>query len=685
MSDSRPDPETLLHRAKLEEGRGDRGKLKIFLGAAPGVGKTYAMLEEARKLSSQHVDVAVGYIEPHVRPETAALILGLELLPPRIVEYRNMKLRELDVDAALRRRPTLLLVDELAHSNAPGSRHLKRWQDVEELLEAGIGVYTTLNVQHVESLKDIVARITGVTVRESVPDAFLDGADEIELVDIAPDELLERLRAGKVYVPQEAERAISNFFCKENLIALRELALRGAAERVNAELEDYRKAHDERPVWSTSERLLVCVGPSPFSSKLVRATRRMAASLKAPWLAAHVERPGSGPLTDAAKNQLSQNLRLAEELGAEVVRIGGENVAAAVVEYARQRNVTKIVVGKPLQPRWKEAIFGSFVYELTRRCGEIDVYVISGDSERPTPPAVRSRSRRWSYASLAWAISIVAVTTGVSFALFPFFAPPNLVLVYLLGVVAVAAIRGEHTAALLTSVLSVLAFNFFFVEPRYSFSVTDVQYIFTFFAMFGAGLLISGLTVRLRLQAEWARRREGVSSALYALSRGLAAAQGLESIVEEAARHLSRVFDARVGVLLRDDAGRIVSQDLGPLGFSPDEREVAVGAWVAEHMQPAGRGTSTLPSATALWHPLRASGGSVGALGIVPAGSAAQLDPERVHLLETFANQVALAIERARLAARARASEMEVETERLRNALLSAVSHDLRTPLASIL
>src|SRR5688572_25557423 len=423
MAEKRPDPDALLERVKLEEGREARGNLKIFLGASPGVGKTYAMLEEARRLSARGTDVALGYIEPHVRPETAALILGLDIVPPRIVEYRGLQLRELDLDACLHRKPQVLLVDELAHSNPPGSRHPKRWQDLEELLAGGIDVYTTLNVQHIESLNDVVASITGVTVRETVPDAFLDGADQIELVDIAPDDLIERFRAGNIYVPDQAERAMENFFRKENLIALRELSLRRAAERVGVELEGYRKSRGERPVWSIGDRLLVCVGPSPFSSRLVRATRRMAASLRAPWIAVYVETPRAGRLSQAAREQLTENLRLAEQLGAEVVTLGGENIVPELIEFARKRNVTKIVVGKPLQPRWKELLQGSLVYELTRRCGEIDVYVISGDAERSPRPGARARKATWSPTSHAWAVAAVGIATGLGFLMYPSFAP----------------------------------------------------------------------------------------------------------------------------------------------------------------------------------------------------------------------------------------------------------------------
>lgn len=684
MRAERPDPDRLLKKVQLEEpSRGGRGKLKVFLGAAPGVGKTYSMLEEARRLASKGIEVVVGYVEPHARPETTALLSGLETLPPREIVQGTIRLRELDLEGALARRPAVLLVDELAHTNPPGSRHPKRWQDVEELLGAGINVLTTLNIQHVESLRDLVARITGVSVRETVPDSILDQADEIRLVDLSPDELLERLRAGKVYVPREAERALESFFCKENLVALRELALRGAAERVGAQLEGYRQTHPEQPIWSTSDRLLVCVGPSPFASQLIRATRRMAQALKAPWLAVHVERSTAAPLSSTAREQLSRNLQLAGELGAETLSITGENVATAVVDLARKRNVTRIVVGKPREPRWREALFGSFVYDLTRACGEIDVYVISGDVApgASAPPAPRPRAPRLRPVILALLATVAA--TAVCFPLSRHFAESNLVMVYLLGVCLVAA-RGDQRASALASVFGVLTFDFFFVPPHGSFAVADVQYLVTFAVMLTTGLLVSGLTGRLRLQAEAARQREAATSALYQLSRTLGAATAPAEIAREASRHLEEVLSSRVAIVLSSGPGKLEAADAGSRGFAVGERELGVAAWVVSHGKPAGLGTTTLPSMDSLWVPLRSSGGTLGALGLRPRAGEATLDPRLGSLLETFSGQVALALERTRLAEHVRATEMKVATEQLRNALLSSVSHDLRTPLASI-
>ena len=426
MPDQRPDPDALLARVQAEEAKQARGKLKIFFGAAPGVGKTYSMLEAGRKVAKEGVDVVVGHIEPHCRPETQALVLGLDMLPHLEIPYRGTKLLEFNLDAALAQHPQLLLVDELAHTNAPGLTHTKRWQDVMSLLEAGIDVYTTLNVQHLESLNDVIAQITGVVVRETVPDSIFEQADEVELVDLPPDDLLERLREGKVYIPREAERAMANFFTKGNLIALRELALRRTAERVGAQMDVYREEHAVRGTWPARERLLVCVGPSPFAARLVRATRRMAASLKSPWVAVHVETPAAAEMSETDRQQLLQTMRLAEQLGGETATLSGSSVADELIHYARSRNVTRIVAGKPKQPRWKELLRGSLVYELTRKCGDIDVYVISGDPQPAPRPARFSPARRpRRVLDYFWALAVVLVCTVLSALASPTSRPPT--------------------------------------------------------------------------------------------------------------------------------------------------------------------------------------------------------------------------------------------------------------------
>ena len=483
MSDQRPDPDALLARVQAEEAKQARGKLKIFFGAAPGVGKTYSMLEAARKAGKEGMDVVIGYIEPHCRPETQALVLGLDILPRLEIPYRGTTLFEFNLDAALALHPQLLIVDELAHTNAPGVTHTKRWQDVMSLLDAGINVYTTLNVQHLESLNDVIAQITGVAVRETVPDSIFEQADEVELVDLPPDDLLDRLREGKVYIDREAERAMAHFFTKGNLIALRELALRRTAERVGEQMDVYRDEHAVRGTWAARERLLVCVGPSPFASRLVRATRRMAASLKSPWLAVHVETPGDADLSDAEREQLTQTLRLVEQLGGETATLSGQSVADELIQYARSRNVTRIVVGKPKQPRWRELFHGSLVYELARKCGDIDVYVISGDP-KPAAPAGRRTgcpAGGWNTSGRCWSCW-PARRVNAFLSLYERRMPSNLVMVYLLGVVAVA-LWLSRGPAILAAVSSVAVFDFCFVPPRWTFAVADTQYLLTFAVM----------------------------------------------------------------------------------------------------------------------------------------------------------------------------------------------------------
>ena len=693
MHDNRPDPDILLARVQEEETHQARGKLKIFFGATAGVGKTYAMLEAAHTRSKEGVDVVVGWVDTHGRAETEALLAGLEVLPRRSVAYRGTTLGAFDLDAALARRPALILVDELAHTNAPGARHPKRWQDVEELLDAGIDVYTTVNVQHLESLNDVVAQITGVLVRETVPDSILDQADEVELIDLPPDELLQRLREGKVYVSEQAKRALDHFFSKGNLIALRELALRRTADRVDAQMQVYRSTHAITETWPTTERILVCVSPSPLSARLVRATRRMAARLRAEWLAVYVETPAYLQLPEADRDRVVHTLRLAEQLGAETVTLSGENVSEELLNYARTRNVSKIVVGKPRRPRWKEIVLGSVVDELARNTDDIDVYVISGEHDDSRPPSLRLPERPSNGSAYGWALAVVMVCTALDWLLFPAFEKANLVMVYLLGV-TVVAMRGERLAALLASVLSVAAFDFFFVFPRFSFAITDLEYLVTFAVMLLVALVISTLTVRLRQQAEAARHRERRTAALYALSRELASTRDIDGLLQAAARHLHEVFGSQVSLLLPDATGHLRQWDAGAEGqshglgsqvlFALDTKEHAVAQWVYEHRQMAGLGTATLPSAEALYIPLLGTRGAVGVLGVRPASPRRLLAPEQIHLLETFASQTALGIERATLAGEAQQAQVQVATERLRNSLLSTVSHDLRTPLTAI-
>ncbi|HEY6099360.1 MAG TPA: DUF4118 domain-containing protein, partial [Anaeromyxobacter sp.] len=497
----RPDPDALLARLAAEARRAERTRFKIFFGFAPGVGKTYRMLQVARDLVAEGVDVVVGAIETHGRYDTAGLMLGLEVLPRRSLPYRGRVLEEFDLDAALARKPRILLLDELAHSNAAGSRHAKRWQDVVELLDAGIEVYTTLNVQHVESLNDVVAQITSVVVRETVPDSILERADEVEIVDIAPEELLQRLREGKVYLPDQAERAREHFFQRGNLLALRELALRRMAERVDADVLAYRAEHGVDVPWHTAERVLVCVGPAPDSARLVRAARRIAAGLRAPWVAASVESTGRPPPGQDDRERIESHLRLADALGAEVVRLTGATIADAVLEFARRRDVTRIVLGKPRHPRWWDRLRGSLVDEIIRGSGDIEVNVIAGDVEgererRRAPPRRPVRASQY-----LRAVAIVALTTAVAFAARRLAGVPDVEMLYLLGVMITALTSGRR-ASLLAAALAVVSYDYFFVPPAFTLDVSDARYLLTFAMMFGVSVVIGTLTLRLREQRQ---------------------------------------------------------------------------------------------------------------------------------------------------------------------------------------
>jgi len=683
MKDERPDPERLLSRLKQEEARQGRGRLKVFLGAVAGVGKTYAMLELARLRRRQGIDVAVGWVETHGRSETGALLEGLEVLPARIHPHRGVELREFDLDAALARRPQLLLVDELAHTNAPGARHAKRWQDVEELLAAGIDIVTTVNVQHIESLNDVIAQTTGVVVRETVPDRILDQADEIELVDLPPEELLERLREGKVYIPPQAERALRGFFTRGNLIALREFALRRAAEQVDAELRTYKEDEGIGRVWPVTERILVCVSASPTAPRVVRAAARMANRLGAEWIVASVDRPGDLKQSEADRERAGQTLRLAEQLGARTVTLTGLKVSEEILSFARSWNVTKIVVGKPAGPWWRYRIFGSVVDDLVRRSDEIDVYVIRGSREEEGPrrfPRVRRRSPARSY---LWATGTVLIASGLCHLMLPRFALPNLAMVYLLAVAFVAALWGRGPS-ILTSILSVLAFDFLLVPPRLDLAVSDTQYLITFAVMLIVGLLISTLAVRLRQQADAYRRREQHTAALYRMSREFAQSGTIVDIVRSVERNFSEVFESEVWVLMPDAQGRLSHAPGITSVFPLDAKEEAVAEWAHTHGQTAGMGTGTLSGAKALYVPLKTARGSVGVLGLFPQGGSGSLSVERMDLLEAFAGQSAVVIERMLLAQEAQKTQLEVEGERMRSLLLSSVSHDLRTPLAGI-
>ena len=684
MEERRPDPDQLLQRARKEEERKREGQLKIFFGAAPGVGKTYAMLEAARQKKREGVEIVVGLVETHGRAETEALLEGLEILPRRSVEYRGTILQEFDLDAALRRNPSSILVDELAHTNAPDSRHKKRWQDIYELLGAGISVYTTVNVQHLESLNDVVSQITGINVRETIPDFLLDRADEIELIDLPPDDLLQRLREGKVYLPEQAAAAIENFFRKGNLIALRELALRRTADRVDEQMQLYRQDKGITTIWPAGERILVCIGHNPRSIRLIHAARRLAAGLRAEWIAVHVEAPSRVRSSESDMKQLADHMRLAESLGAETVVLSGQRMSEEVITYARSRNVSRIIIGKPTHARWKDKLFGSPLDEIVRGSGDIDVYAISGDVAEPhqhAGPGTRPRvvrKREW-----LWSVLVVSLCTGAAALMSSYFESVDLVMVYLLGIV-ITANRTSTWPALFATLASIAAFDFFFVPPYYTFAVNDIRHFVTFIVMFIISLVISRLTLRVRQQAEAARMRERRTAALYLLSRDLVRERGTERLSELAVQHISEVFDSHVVILVPDEQNRLTVSGSGPSTAAQDQQELSVAQWVYEHRQPAGLSTDTLPGAKALYLPLIASGGPVGVIGIEPRTAGDAFEPEQLHYLEAFTNQTAIAIERSFLAAATQRALLKAETESLRNTLLSSISHDLRTPLSAI-
>jgi two-component system sensor histidine kinase KdpD len=677
--ENRPDPDELLKRVESEET--NRGKLKIFLGYVAGVGKTYAMLEAAHQRKIQGIDVVVGYVETHKRAETEELVNGLDVLPRKQVEYRSVSLPEMDVDEVIKRRPQIVLVDEFAHTNAPGSRHPKRYQDVEEILDAGIDVYTTLNIQHLESLNDIVAQVTGVIVRETVPDRVIDEASEIEVIDLPPDELMTRLKEGKVYIPEQASRAIDNFFRKGNLTALREMSLRRAAERVDDQMRSYMQTRSISGPWAASERLVVCISPSPLAEKLIRTTRRLADELKAEWYAIYVEIVSKPETNPANRDRIGKTLQLAEELGAKTLTLTGRSMQEAVLDFAHKNNITKVIVGKPLKPRWQELWNGSIVDQLIYASGDIDVYVISAqtDSGKSIVPNEWQIHRPLGRYFLS--LLLVAISTLLGVLIRGDLEPANLVMLYMASTVVAAIFLGRGPS-LLTAVAGVLAFDYFLVPPYLTFAVSDTQYLVTFIALFVVSLVVSSLTARVREQAEAAILREKQTAALYDLSKDLTSAADLLQVANIIISQIGHAFGRDVAIFLPENQQLQIFAS-SP-NYQPDDNELAVAAWAYEHDQPAGRGTDTLPAATLRCHPLKTSNGMVGVLGVRSKDQANFLSSEQRLTLAAFANQSALALERASLSEQAQQAELLRATESLQTALLNSISHDLRTPLVSI-
>jgi two-component system sensor histidine kinase KdpD len=685
----RLDPDELLSRLERSEASASRGHLKIFFGASAGVGKTYSMLESAKAARAAGVDLVVGYVEPHGRVETERLLIGLEQLPFLQILYRGILQREFDLDAALKRHPSILLVDELAHSNLvegePKPRHTKRWQDIEELLAAGINVWTTVNVQHLESLNDVVAGITGIRQHETIPDRIFDQADEVELIDLPPGDLLARLKAGKVYSTSQAATATEKFFREPNLVALRELALRRTADRVDAAARAFSGQERVSKPWLARDRFLVAVALDDQAEQLVRVGKRFADALDAEWLVVTVETPAMLKLGERTRNRRVEILRLAESLGAQTVTLDGPSASAALTEYARVRNVTRIVVGEPkrfgLRSWWQP----STTTKLVEANAGFDVSVIS----RRVSPASKSRMRdsgesqpiKW---SPYWqALGITVACTLLAAAMYRYFELTNLVMIYILGA-TVAALRLGRGPASVASIANVVAFDFFFVPPRYSFAVSDFQYLVTFAVMLAVAFTIANLAANVRAQTRVAGARERRTALLYAMSRELAATRSLEGLARVAVRHVAETFAGRAVVLVPDAAGRLHHPRSEAMPSSLRRADLSIAQWVFDHAVPAGLGTDTLPAAAAQYLPLKAAKKTLGVLAMEPTQKRRLLLPEQRHLIETFAGQIALALERGELAEAAETARVTAETEGLRNTLLASISHDLRTPLAVI-
>jgi two-component system, OmpR family, sensor histidine kinase KdpD len=683
----RPSPDALLAKASKEESLA--GRLKIFLGAAPGVGKTYEMLLEARARLKEGKDVAVGVVEAHGRTETEALLDGLEVIPRHHLRYKDRSLEEMDLDALLARRPQLALVDELAHTNVPGSRHPKRCLDVEELLNNGIDVCTTLNIQHIDSLNEVVAQITGIRVRETVPDSILDRADAIELVDITPDDLIQRLKEGKVYVPKQAERALEHFFSPANLTALRELALRRTAERVDEQLLTEMQARAISGPWPAGERLLVCVSEDPRAAGLVRFTKRLADRLHATWTALYVETKRSLQLTEEERDRIADTLRLAQAFGGEPVIIpgGDRSIADDVVAYAQTNNITQVIIGKSSRSRWFELLHGSVVRDLLRTCGNISVHVIAGEElEKEVIPKKTVRtaesSEPFDLRVYLYAFIGIAMATGVSALLWPWIGLPNTDLVFLTAIVGIA-VRFGLWPSLLASVVSALCYNFFFTEPYYTFRISDPRDVIAVVFFTIVAIVVSNVAARARTLAITAMARARTTEALYAFSRKLAGVGTLDDVLWATAYQTALMLKVRV-VLLLPEHGSIVVKAGYPPEDILDEADLAAAKWAWEHNRAAGRGSDTLPGAKRLFLPMRTGRGAIGVVGIDSDKPGPLLTPDQRRLLDALIDQSALAIERVYLVDDLDQAKRRVEADRLRAALLTSISHDLKTPLAAI-
>lgn len=689
--DNRPDPDELLKRinaqAREEEEQGEsKGMLKIFFGACAGVGKTYAMLSAGQQALEQGRDVLIGVVETHGRKDTEKLLAGTPLLPRKEIAYKGAVLKEFDLDAALAKKPEIILIDELAHTNAHGSRHPKRWQDIEELINAGIDVYTTVNVQHIESLNDVVARITGVWVKETVPDAFFDTAGAISLVDIPTEELLQRLKEGKVYIaPGAKQRAAQNFFKKSNLIALRELALRRTAERVDAQMDDYKSTNQAGP-WSGADKVLVCIGPGELSSKLVRVAKRTSDGLKAPWTAVYVENEKHYRMNAESQAAVERTLKLAERMGGHSVILKGDHADRAIIDYARQHNYTKIIIGTVPRSRWREAVFGTLADKIIRISEDIDVYVVTGEDEEKTSSLSQSWHKPMVIKSTLAALLIISLATMVAYPLRGSIDDNGISSLYFIGVVWLA-LRVGRFAAFLGVLLSGAAFNFLMQVPYLSFKVIHMNQLTSLVVMMLTGLIIGGLTSRMRLQAIRANKKEQHTAALYSLSNELSATRGKKNLVDIAARHIGQILNADISVWLPTRSGELECYMAERPQVDEESidhlKEESAASWSYANRKPAGLGTDTLPNANGYYMPMISANKAIGVVGLTPEKTET-LTGEQLGLLSNIVGIIATAVERANAAELVERAVVESESEKLRNIILSSVSHDLRTPLAAI-
>lgn len=683
--DSRPSPDALLAQTKRE----GRGRLKIFLGAAPGVGKTFEMLSQARKRRLDGVDVVIGVVETHGRIETDALTKGFEVIPKKRSLYKGRVIAEMDLDAILQRQPQLALVDELAHTNAEGSRHPKRYLDVEELLVAGIDVYTTVNIQHIDSLNDVIAQITRIRVRETVPDEVLDKADEIELVDTTADDLLQRLREGKVYVKAQAERALKHFFSPGNLTALRELALRKTAQRVDRDMTDYLRAHAIAGPWPAGERILVCINEHPSCAELVRRARRLADSFKASWTALYVESPRHLSLSEVEKDRIADTMRLAKRLGAEVMTIPGRDIALAVLGFARKNNVTQILIGKSARTWWFELLHGSVVRDLMRQSGAISINAVTAEGDvlgtKTVATAINIDGLVWQ--NYAWSALAVAVTVAVAWVFNAFTAHAlGSVGMFFLVPVLLSAIRFGLRPALMTAFVSVMAYNFFFLPPLYTFTIADPNNWLSFAILLLVAITAANLASSVRAQANLAAGRAAITGEMYQFTGKLAAIARLDDILWAAAYQIASMLKSNVVMLLPNSTTNRLEIRVGyPPEDELDAQDFAAAMWCWEKGTATGRNAETLPGAKRLFLPMRTGQGLVGVIGLLGQDGRGILTPDERRLLDSLLDQTALAIERSQLVERVDEAQVRAEADKLRVAILSSLSHDLRTPLASIL